>query len=568
MVGQILDLSLNLRRIIDVYSSFIWNEYYVGYGDFELRLPMTPSALDYIKDGWYISIQESDKLMIIEDITIETDVQNGNVAVISGRSLESILLRRVLYSPITLTGSFQTAIMRLLNSNLLTASKSARKASRIVYVPSSDSYITALTVDSEHDAGENVYDIINGLCDYERVGFKLVPNYETSAFEFSLYYGKDRSYDQQTNPWVVFSAKYENLKSSEMKMDTRELKNVAIVQTTYTTTEQITKPDGTTESVSQEHTVQVEVNGEISDLERRELFMTCNLKPEEVDKSKFGKPEDRVNIRDYQEYMCVYFDSKMYKEDCAAVDAKYSSRVDNRKSEVKVWKPNYTNIAVDTVKAITIGVGLAGALRPKGEKESRSAQNDRKTAPISLENRGIPGEAPPGFGNSGRNARYWTLETRPETVEEWRTRNERVFAAWEKAYPDKREYEVWAWDFASASKRTEYEQALQDAQAEIDAEYSAAVADEFEKMKDQMRTLGMIELAPYLVITNFAGEIDPNVQFIFGRDYNLGDIVQIVNEFDFQAKTRVVGMLFSSEEGEGYKAIPTFESDDPSEVEL
>lgn len=571
LVGRVFDTSLNLRRIIDVYNSFIWNEYYIGYGDFQLRMPMDASTLDYIKEGWYLSIEQSDKLMFIEKIGIETDVQAGNYAVIEGRSLESMLLRRFIRNDTILTGSFQTGIMRLLQSNTLTAAAENRRINRLTFTPSTDLRITALTVENEYTAGDNLYDAIVGMCDYERVGFKVVPNWDDTSFEFSLYMGDDRSYDQNEKPWVVFSSKYENLKSSNMSLDTRELRNAAIVENKFTMSKTITDADGKDTVIQEEHTLIEEIHPEISGIDRREIFVSCSISPEEVDKSKFGKKEDRVNIRDYQEYMLLYFDSAGYKEACRKVDDKYRDRIDNPKTET-IWVKTEDKGSVGGLQTTYIDkTGLHTSVEGGGQKPPWWNGKSSSKAKARVSNAGISThdfdhEKPDWLKTPADDG--FTQVTIKESSSSWKSRNARTFAAWEKSYPDRRDYETWGWDFPSLAKEQEYEAALAAAQAAIDAEYQAAIDNEIEKTRSQMRTLGLIELSDYTTVTNFEGEVDPNVQFLFGRDYYMGDIVQIVNEYDFQAKTRVVSMLFSNEEGEGFKAIPSFESDDPSEVEL
>lgn len=566
LVCRIFDTSLNLRRIIDVYNSFIWNEYYIGYGDFQLKMPMDASTLDYIKEGWYVSIEQSNKLMIIEKIGIEIDVQIGRYAVIEGRSLESLLLRRVIRNDTTLTGSFQTGIQRLLQSNTLTPEDSNRRIDRLVFVPSEDSRIKALNIEGEYEAGYDLYDAINNACDYEKVGYEIVPNWDDTCFEFRLYKGNDRSYDQNENPWVVFSSKYENLKSSNMSLDTRELKNVAIVENKFTISKTITDSNGNNSTVQEEHVIVEEINSDIVGIDRREIYISCSISPEEVDKSKFGKKEDRVNIRDYQIYDMVYFDRKGYEEACGKVDDKYSSRIDNPKTETIWVKTDYEGgVGLKTTYIDKTGLHTSvegGGQKPPGwnDKQSRS-KFLRKVSSYSSDT-----EKPDWLKTPADDG--FTQVTVKESASSWRSRNARTFAAWEKAYPDRRDYERWDWVFPSSQKEKEYNDALAAAQAAIDAEYQAAVNNEIEKTRSKMRSLGLIELSDYETITNFEGEVDPNVQFIFGRDYYMGDIVQIVNEYDFQAKTRVVSMLFSNEEGEGFKAIPSFESDDPSEVEL
>jgi hypothetical protein len=58
-------------------------------------------------------------------------------------------------------------------------------------------------------------------------------------------------------------------------------------------------------------------------------------------------------------------------------------------------------------------------------------------------------------------------------------------------------------------------------------------------------------------IKTFDGEIDHSQMFIYGQDFLLGDVVQIVNEFGIEASTRLVEIIFSSN-NEGDKIIPTF----------
>lgn len=569
LVGKVFDLSFNLRRIIDVYSSFIWNEYYIGYGDFELRFPMDDSALDYIKEGWFIGIDQSDKLMFIEYIGVETDVQNGNYAVVKGRSLESMLLRRYINADTIMTGNFQTAIMGIVQANLTNAEDSRRMINRVTFTPSTDSRIKSLTVDAEYQRGDNLYDIVNGLCSYELVGFKITPNWEDTSFEMTLYKGVDHSYTQNERPWVVFSSKYENLKSSNMTIDTRELKNAALVENPYTLQKQVTDSDGNISTVTEERVLVVEVGENLTGFDRREIFMTTNYKPTEVDKAQFGRAKDMVNIRDYQEYMLLYFDSAAYKAACKKVEDKYSARLQGKGQVIDYVETNTKTVLGMLTHTIVNGITNMGlVIKGSGSggkgrsSESSTASSAQILSSRASSNPGDPSNKPDWLDNK------WHVVYRDETPQEVAKKNEKVYAAMEKAMPNRREFEVWGWDFPSAAKRQEYEAALAAAQAEIDKKYEAALDKEEELTRDAMRTAALIELQPYLTITNFDGEVDSNVQFLYGRDYFMGDIVQIVNPFNFQATTRVVSMLLSEEEGEGFKAIPTFESDDPSEVEM
>lgn len=57
--------------------------------------------------------------------------------------------------------------------------------------------------------------------------------------------------------------------------------------------------------------------------------------------------------------------------------------------------------------------------------------------------------------------------------------------------------------------------------------------------------------------TSFTGEIDSTINYVFNRDYFLGDIVQVENDYGIRAKTRIIEIIESDSET-GYEIIPTF----------
>ena len=77
--------------ILDSYESFIWTDRYWAYGDFEIYTFFDPKLLEVFQQDYYISIMESDHVMIIEGTNVESDAEDGSKLRITGRSLESIL---------------------------------------------------------------------------------------------------------------------------------------------------------------------------------------------------------------------------------------------------------------------------------------------------------------------------------------------------------------------------------------------------------------------------------------------------------------------------------------------
>jgi hypothetical protein len=110
MDAHVLDTKFQFLYIIDTFASFIWTDRYREAGDFELKLPMESDTLSKFKGDYYLSIADSDRLMILDHFEIETDAENGSTFTVTGESLEAMLKRRILYEQYTLSGSLEDAI--------------------------------------------------------------------------------------------------------------------------------------------------------------------------------------------------------------------------------------------------------------------------------------------------------------------------------------------------------------------------------------------------------------------------------------------------------------------------
>lgn len=223
----VLDTSLKTVAVLDMFQSLIWTERYSAYGDFEIYTHVDQSVLEYLKQDYYMWLKESDQTMIIESIRIESDAENGNHLTVSGRSLESILDRRIIWKQTIISGNLQNGIKRLLDENIINPSDSSRRVSNMVFEYSSDPAITSLKTEAQF-TGDNLYEVVKKLCDTYCIGFQLTLS-DSNQFVFKLYAGADRSYDQFQNPYVVFSPNFENIVNSNYLESKRSLKTVTLV---------------------------------------------------------------------------------------------------------------------------------------------------------------------------------------------------------------------------------------------------------------------------------------------------------------------------------------------------
>ena len=225
----ILDKNLEPVGIIDSYESFIWTERYNKCGDFELYSAVTPDILELMKRDYYVVINGSDRAMVIEKILIEYDSEEGDHVTVSGRSLGSILDRRIIWGHKTLKGKIDFVMFDLLNDCLIEPSDGRRRIREFAYQSTADTDETIWTTEIDMQCtGDNLYDVVTKLCAEHNIGFKVMLT-DDNRFRFKLYTGVDRSYQQIENPYVVFSPSMDNLVSGKYLESSVAYKNAALV---------------------------------------------------------------------------------------------------------------------------------------------------------------------------------------------------------------------------------------------------------------------------------------------------------------------------------------------------
>lgn len=231
MEFMVLDKNYDGIAMIDTFTSAIWTVRYDEAGDFEIY---TPVRLDYIQAmqiGNYLWNRDSDRLMVIETVEIETDAEEGPQLIVTGRSLESILDRRIVTSSQNFSGNLQSVLFAIIQNEVI-SSGGARRIPGFSLKTSSDSRITGISISELSIRGENVYDVVCSLCQANKVGWRILPK-GAGGFEFELYVGVDRSYAQSVNPYVTFSPSFENLLNSNYIKSFKSYKNSIYAVGTY-----------------------------------------------------------------------------------------------------------------------------------------------------------------------------------------------------------------------------------------------------------------------------------------------------------------------------------------------
>lgn len=244
----VLNPNFEKIAIIDAYESLLWTDRYDKPGEFEIYTPVADFALKYPVANNYLQIKESEHMMLIEDTTIESNVETGNHIKITGRSIESILDRRIVWAQTDISGNLQAGIKRLITENIISPTDPDRRIENFIFEDSDDPEVTKLTMENQY-TGNNLLDVVTTLCETNEIGYKILLD-DNNNFVFSLYKGIDRSYRQETLPYVVFKPSFENIINSNYAELTSEAKTITLVAGEGEGSSRVTRVVGTGSGLS------------------------------------------------------------------------------------------------------------------------------------------------------------------------------------------------------------------------------------------------------------------------------------------------------------------------------
>ena len=160
----ILDTTFKQVAILDQYESFIWTDRYSECGDFEVYTTPYINCFNYLVRDNYIVKNDSEHVMIIEDVEITSSKDKGDRLKITGRSLESLLERRIIWGQREFEdATVGTVFETLINENLISPAITDRRLSNFVYQTTNITDVTDQVISVQY-VGDNLYDAISDLC--------------------------------------------------------------------------------------------------------------------------------------------------------------------------------------------------------------------------------------------------------------------------------------------------------------------------------------------------------------------------------------------------------------------
>ena len=593
----IMDENFRSLYALDKFESLIWTERYNGFGNFEFYTPANQDILtvvDTIKNKMeakldcYAWLKDNEMTMIIEDLEITTDAESGNNLIMSGRGLESILDRRIVWEQTTLDGKLQDQIEKLLNDSIMSPKISDRIIPNFKFKQSPNAYINSLSLRAQY-TGDNLYDTILAICDSCHLGFDVYLD-SNNDFTFTLTYGEDRSFDQEKNPYVVFSPKYENIINSDYLESGKTLKNVTLVAGEGEGIDRKTRIVGSAKGLSRKelyadardiqsdsYSRQIDEDKEkLEELERSlendQKSLADVIKEESEELAEHNKNaeayttlkagyDNRIavigrRINDYKTSITNYvnglspsnrilYDSReTYKNQINSYDAIINSCTD----KISQYNEKLSEDLAITYEDV-LSYESSIEVEEKTRKDNNSKKNDANEEKRKIEEQ-LPSYYEKLYKYEGMISKYEDIQKNDQ-----------------KSLADviKEESEELAEHNKNAEAYTTlkagYDNRIVKTYKMI-SEYKKKIAQEIQELNvfynDLLDQRGLEKLAENVYTEVFTGEVEATKTFVYGVDFFKGDIMQIINEYGMESKVRVSEVV-RVQDTTGYSMYPTFQ---------
>lgn len=201
------------------FINFQWKRRFSRPGEFKLEMAFTPEKFLEFAEGNVIYKRDVDEACFIERREVLQTVENELILVVSGRSLSSLLDRRIMSAQGAYTlSNFLTTVI---NDTFINPSNTRRKMDNLRLL-SVDVPIVNIKADFRMT---NVLDNVCNSLESNNSGLKIDYNIDNKTFDLSFY--------KPTDTAVIFSREFSNIFQQDYVDDMQGAKTTAYVGDNY-----------------------------------------------------------------------------------------------------------------------------------------------------------------------------------------------------------------------------------------------------------------------------------------------------------------------------------------------
>ena len=222
----VYDKEFNRLGEVGRFSSLIWPTAYNDYSTFELNVPNNKENIELLKEGNIIfpAGKNNDRAAFIEIVKGDRTEDGVKKLNIKGRTLESILLKRIVWGTVNYTNKNPSTIAYdLVDKCFINPENEKRKIS---YLRNAKDKMLGSKI-TYQKTGNTVYDAVKDLFEADNLGFRCKVSPEEKIIEFEVVQEIDKTINSDSP--IVLSTDTQDIKTDSYYINIQDEKNVALV---------------------------------------------------------------------------------------------------------------------------------------------------------------------------------------------------------------------------------------------------------------------------------------------------------------------------------------------------
>lgn len=222
----ILNHTYQIVGMIDNAESILWHKKYNDIGEAEIYTPCSEAMLELLKKGNYLYRYDDDMFCRIDDLRIQTGVENGDYIIATAHDICTLLSGRIVRWQVTFSGKVAEYLYKLVYDNAIAPEQVNRTISNLSFDRSNFSELTAKT--DSTTVADDLLQLITTTCKAHEYGFRITYIPETEKLVMRLYNGVDKV-TGENGDYIEFSPEFANINSSEYHATDAGFKNMVYV---------------------------------------------------------------------------------------------------------------------------------------------------------------------------------------------------------------------------------------------------------------------------------------------------------------------------------------------------
>lgn len=226
MVFSMDNSEIVLLGQINQLNQVSWQKQFVDAGEFEITVPVTEENKTLLKKKRVIW-PGKESAGIIEIVDIQKTEDGERIFTVKGRTLESILERRILSETLVFKNErMSTILYAIVDSTCINPSNTDRVIP-FLECEVDEQFGPIITMQK---TGDDVLYTLNEIClRVENIGFEIQFKPDQNKLLFKVIQSEDRTINQQVNSPVIFSDDTEDILADAYYENMQSVKNIAYV---------------------------------------------------------------------------------------------------------------------------------------------------------------------------------------------------------------------------------------------------------------------------------------------------------------------------------------------------